>query len=200
MRRLDVRKDTKTVLILSIVLLLANAGVYAFLVRPRVRAFHDLEGSGVMFTKEMSEAERTVKTLSTYYDKLKTTQDNIGEFYDKILGTKQEKLISVQQEVVEIGSNYRINPDVVSLETKDIEDNGLEQFSIRVPVEGDYADLRNFIAKLESSKSFIIIEGISLTGTKEGGLTLQMQIQLTTYFNAPWLKETRKTRGSARRG
>jgi hypothetical protein len=76
-----------------------------------------------------------------------------------------------------------------------MEENGLEQFSIRSPSKGDYADLRNFIAKLESSKSFIIIEGISLTGTKEGGLTLQMQIELTTYFNAPWLKETRKTKG-----
>ena len=200
MRTLDVRKDLRTVLMMGAFLVLANAAAYGLFIRPRIIAFHDLETSGDKFKKDLSEAEKTVKTLTDYHDKLKATQDNIEEFYDKILGTKQEKLISVQQEVVEIGSNYRINPDVVSLETKDIEDNGLEQFSIRVPVEGDYADLRNFIAKLESSKSFIIIEGISLTGTKEGGLTLQMQIQLTTYFNAPWLKETRKTKGSARRG
>jgi len=185
---------------IGVALLLANAAVYGFLVRPRVTAFHELEGSGEAFKKELTEAEKTVKTLSDYYGKLKATQDNIAEFYDKMLGSKQEKLVSVQQEIVDIGSSYHINPDVVSINNKELPESGLEEVSINVPVEGDYNDLRNFIAKLESSKSFLVVEGISLTGTKEGGLTLQLQIQLTTYFNAPWLKETRKTKGVTRRG
>jgi Tfp pilus assembly protein PilO len=199
-RPLDVRKDLKTAVIVGGLLLFANAAVYGILVRPRITAFHDLEGSRAEFKKELSEAERTQKTLAAFYDKLQTTQSNIDEFYNKVLGSKQENLISVQREIVDIGTEYRINPEIVSYSNKDNVENGLEEFSINVPVEGDYADLRNFIAKLESSKSFLIVEGISLTGTKEGGLTLQLQIQLTTYFNAPWLKETKKTKGAARRG
>ena len=118
-----------------------------------------------------------------------------------MLGTKQEKLISVQREIVDIGEEFRIKPETVSYENKDNLENGLEQFSISVPVEGDYKDLRNFIAKLESSKSFLIIDAISLQGTKEGGLTLSLQIQLTTFFNAPWLKDVApKHPKAARRG
>ena len=200
MRAIDVRKDLKSAIIIGGVLLFANAAVYGILVRPRITAFHDLEGSRAAFKKELSEAERTQKTLAAFYEKLQATQTNISDFYEKILGSKQDKLISVQREIVDIGAEYRINPEIVSVTNKDNEENGLEEFSISVPVEGDYADLRNFIAKLESSKSFLIVEQISLTGTKEGGLTLQLQIQLTTYFNAPWLKETKKTKGVARRG
>ena len=137
MRTLDVRKDLKTVVMVGVVLLLANAAVYAFLVRPRVNAFRDLEGSGDMFKKELAEAQKSVKTLSDYYALLETTQGNIREFYERILGTKQEKLVTVQQEIVEIGSEYRINPDVVSIENKEMDQGGLEEFKINALVVVD---------------------------------------------------------------
>jgi Tfp pilus assembly protein PilO len=200
MRALDVRRDLKAIVLVGGALLLVNAAVYGFLVRPRIVASRDLEGSRGAFQKELAEAERTQKTLAGFYEKLQGTEKNIGDFYDKVLGTKQEKLIQVQREIVDIGAEYHINPETVSYDNREIDESGLEQFSISVPVEGDYSDLRHFIAKLESSKSFLIIEGISLQGTKEGGLTLQLQIQLTTYFNAPWLKETKRTKGATRRG
>ena len=200
MRALDVRNDLKAIVLVGGALLLVNAAVYGFLVRPRIVASRDLEGSRAAFQKELAEAERTQKTLAGFYERLQGTEKNIGDFYDKVLGTKQEKLIQVQREIVDIGAEYHINPETVSYDNREIDESGLEQFSISVPVEGDYSDLRHFIAKLESSKSFLIIEGISLQGTKEGGLTLQLQIQLTTYFNAPWLKETKRTKGATRRG
>lgn len=199
MRTLDVRRDLKSIVVVGSVLLLANVAVYGILVRPRMAAYHDKEGSLIAFKRDLAEAERTQKTLAAFYEKLRGTEQNIHDFYGTILGTKQEKLISVQREIVDIGTEYRINPEAVSYGNKEIVESGLEEFSINVPVEGDYADLRHFIAKLESSKSFLIVEGISLTGTKEGGLTLQLSIQLTTYFNAPWLKKPiKRPKGASR--
>jgi Tfp pilus assembly protein PilO len=199
-RPFDVRKDMKTTVLIGGALLLANAAAYGFFVRPRINAFHDLEGSRAAFKKELTEAEKTQKTLSDYYEKLQGTKQNIDDFYEKTLGSKQEKLVSVQREVIDIASECQISPGIVSYDNKENEESGIEQFGVSVPVEGDYTNLRRFIAKLESSKSFLIVEGIQLTGTKEGGLTLQLQIKLTTFFNAPWLKETKKTKGVARRG
>src|SRR5262249_36300451 len=172
-RAVDVRKDMKALVLIGGALLLANAAAYGFFVRPRITAYYNLEGSGAAFKKDLAEAEKTEKTLSAYYDRLQGNEQNLDDFYNTVLGSTQENLVPVQREVIDIATECRISPGIVSYDNKENDENGIEEFGVSVPVEGDYGDLRRFIAKLESSKSFLIVDGIQLTGTKEGGLTLQ---------------------------
>ena len=102
-------------------------------------------------------------------------------------------------EISEIAAQFRIDPQSLSIRNKDLEDNGLENLEIELPLEGDYGDLRSFIARVESSKSFLIVDSIGLTGTKEGGLQLALNITVSSYFDAPWLKSLKKPERPARR-
>jgi hypothetical protein len=150
--------------------------------------------------RELTNAERTQKLLSDFYGKMTATETNTENFYKKVLGTKQERLIQIQQEITEIGAEFGISPEAVSYSNTDRDEDGLEMFTIQVHLEGDYSDLRSFIAKIENSKSFLIVDSIGLQGTKEGGLQLQLNINLTTYFDAPWLKDLKKEPGARRGG
>lgn len=192
------RGAIKPAAITGAVLLAANIGFYALVVRPRIQGFQDLEGAQDSYRTELSAAEKTQKTLSDFYDKLTKTETNTDAFYSKVLGTKQENMIRIEEEVIDIGKEFRINPETVSYNNRDKDEDGLEEFTIQVPVEGDYNDLRNFLEKIENSKSFLIVDSISMQGTKEGGLDLALNINMTTFFNAPWLKELKGTPSKAR--
>ena len=64
-----------------------------------------------------------------------------------------------------------------------------------VPLEGGYQNLRSFIQAVESSEQFIVVERVQLGRSNEGGVMLQLNITLATYFDAP---ELRKQRGETR--
>ena len=188
----DIRKHLKVALIVGAVLLAINAGFYAAVIRPRVRAYYNLEESRAEFDSKLAAAEKQHKELQTYFDKLVAAQQGTEKFFKEILGTKQEKSIESQREVSEIATEFGIDPQSVSMTNDDRPEDGLERFAIEMPIEGDYEKLRRFLARIESSKSFLVVDRINLTGTKEGGLRLQLIINLSTYFNAPWLKELKK--------
>lgn len=199
---MSVKQGVRPALVIGTILFAANAAFYAMMVRPRITSYHDLEGAKTEFMRELTTAERTQKVLADFYEKLNATETNTESFYKRILGTKQENLIQIQREITDIGAEFRINPESVSYSNTDRDEDGLELFTIQIPVEGDYGDLRSFIARIENSHSFLIVDSISLQGTKEGGLQLQLNINVTTYFDAPWLKELKKTptRPVGRRG
>jgi len=60
-----------------------------------------------------------------------------------------------------------------------------------VPLEGGYHNLRGFIQAVESSSQFLVIERVVLVRSKEGGVLLQLNITLATYFDAPELRRAR---------
>ncbi len=195
----DVRRQLKKVLVFGGILLAANIAFYSIAVRPRVLEYRDLQGTRQRFLRELGTAEKSEKALSDFYARLTATKANTDDFYAKVLRTKQENMIHVQQELNEIGKEFQIDPDTVSYSNTDMPEDGLERFELSVLLEGDYSDLRKFIARVENSEMFLVVESISLTGTKEGGLQLQMNVNISTYFDAPWLKDMKKQARTGRR-
>jgi Tfp pilus assembly protein PilO len=197
---LDVRRNMRLAVLVGLAILLIDAGVYGFLVRPRVKSYENLAGTRAEFERELAVAEKNHKTFASYYERLVTTERNDEIFHKQILGTKQEKLIEVQKEIADIATEFGIDPESVSFDDKERDEDGLEEFGISIPIEGDYSNLRKFLARIENSKSFLIVDRIALTGTKEGGLQLQLNISMSTYFDAPWLKNQKAAgRGGRRR-
>lgn len=190
---LDARSNLRIALVLGLLALAVNAGFYLIVIRPRVRAYEDLEGARTSFDRELGSAEKRQKAIASYYEGLTETQANTEKFFKEILGTKQEKMIEIQREIAEIADQFGIDPQTLSMQNDEKEEDGLERFGIEIPIEGDYTNLRKFLARLENSKTFLIVDRISLTLTKEGGLNLQFLINVSTYFNAPWLKGPKAT-------
>ena len=54
-----------------------------------------------------------------------------------------------------------------------------------VPLQGGYAALRQFLNAVEESDKFLLVERVVLAQGQDGGVLLQLNITLTTYFDAP---------------
>jgi hypothetical protein len=188
----DPRRNLKLAITIGIALLAVNSAVYMLIVRPWAKAFHDLEGNRAAFNMELSNAEKRKEQLDVYWNKLTSTEQNTEKFRKEILGTRQEKSILVQREFADIATEFGIDPETVSMNNVDQDDDGLEKLQFEVPIEGDYSSLRKFLSRIENANSFLVVERVSWTGTKEGGLRLLLNIIMSTYFDAPWLKELKK--------
>ncbi len=87
---------------------------------------------------------------------------------------------------VESGPDTAIFPNV-DTDTEYMAGQGLERFAMVVPLQGGYANLRHFIQAVESSDKFLVVERVAIDRAKDGGVLLQMNITLATYFDASGL-------------
>jgi type IV pilus assembly protein PilO len=64
---------------------------------------------------------------------------------------------------------------------------GLAELRMDASLSGEYASLMHFINGLERSKTFFLIEGLTLTGS-QGGM-VNLRLRLTTYLHASGLEQ-----------
>ncbi|MGH9388283.1 MAG: GspMb/PilO family protein, partial [Vicinamibacteria bacterium] len=102
-------------------------------------------------------------------------------------GTKQSKLVEIQREIAHICQEFHIDPQEVRYKTDQVTEGRVERFVNDLPLQGDYANLRRFIERVENSRNFLLIDRVVLSGTKESGSMLSLTIEVATYFDAPWL-------------
>jgi len=58
----------------------------------------------------------------------------------------------------------------------------LLEYQLAVSVSGKYAQLKKFIYDLGSSSNILVIDSISISSTDSSADTVQLQIQMTSYF------------------
>ena len=110
----------------------------------------------------------------------------VGEFpVREVLSTRQKRLIEVQLELVALAEQFSIDVDSVDIENELLHEEELDKLVMSVPLEGGYANLRKFLQAVESSEKFLVVERVALGEGKRGGVMLQLNISLATYFDAP---------------
>ena len=98
------------------------------------------------------------------------------------LSTKEKRLISFQREIREIAKKFNINLESISYPRETYPKDKVTKLSAVMPLTGSYENLRSFIDTIEKSENFIVIEAIQLTNSREGGVILNLNIMLSTYF------------------
>ena len=63
----------------------------------------------------------------------------------------------------------------------DLPDFGLQMFTLGVPVEGNYRNLRRFINSIERSKHFLILDRVDLSSEKKAEV-LNLDFRISTYL------------------
>jgi len=188
----DIRRESGTIIMVLIAAFVVNALFFIFLTRPAISSYRFLNADNNPTIKALDQKRETAKELENRLTRIESTESNIKEMYQDIFGTKDQKMIDIQLEIVSIANQFGINPESVAYDSEEMQEEAVERFSISLPLSGTYANLRQFINEVENSKNFLIIDRIFLRTAKEGGVTLQLNIQLSTFFNAPYLVEMRK--------
>ena len=107
-------------------------------------------------------------------------------FFEQVLSGKAERMVAIQRELREIASRHGINPSSIGYSHKPADEGtNLVRFSASFPLMGNYEALRSFIRDIEHSKNFLVIDGIDLTNSREGGVRLALMIQVSTIFRDP---------------
>ena len=178
----DIRRAARPLIIASSVLLLSNLVFFLALHRP-VRAQHDaLSNENTPQLTALRQWQAAVEDKETYLATLQTTGEELTQFKREVLSSRERRMIEVQFELDRLASQFNININQVNYENEDLPKEGLERFGMVVPLAGGYQNLRRFIRAVEESEKFLVIERVALAKGKDGGVLLQLNITLATYF------------------
>ena len=183
--RFDLRRDLWRVVGVLGALLVLNLGFYLFINLPRLRALGALRARRDGARGELRQASQRGETMRGLLARYDEERARLDDFFSKRLGTQAERMTTIQKEIRAIASEFHIDPESIDYNPAPVEKTDLTQFQITIPLVGGYANLRQFINRIESSQHLFIVDSVELAGSREGGLMLSLTIRLSTYFRSP---------------
>ncbi|HKQ63167.1 MAG TPA: GspMb/PilO family protein [Candidatus Polarisedimenticolaceae bacterium] len=154
---------------------------WALLVRPKLQEARELEEQSSPQMQQLAREELRVGKLERFAAALDQAEGDLGQLR-AMLATRRQRLIDVQHELDVLATQFRINVASVTCQNELLETEGLERFAMTVPLEGSYGDLRRFLRAVEASSKFLVVEQVALVENKQGGVLLQLNVVLASYF------------------
>jgi Tfp pilus assembly protein PilO len=184
-RPFDLRENLWRIAAVLGVLLVLDLGFYLFFNLPRLRSLRSLENSRNAAARDLRGTQSRRDTMHDKVSQYDEETKKLDDFYGNVLGSQFDRMTSIQKEVRTIANEFHIDPESIDYSSQEIEGTGMAQFQITIPMVGGYANLRQFINRIESSKHLLIVDSVELTGAREGGAMLSLTIKISTVFSSP---------------
>ncbi|MCI0621938.1 MAG: type 4a pilus biogenesis protein PilO [Acidobacteria bacterium] len=178
---MNLKRQKVTYFVLSALVLL-NLPLFLLFVRPEIEAD---AGETARIDQVRSQLTRRVKTLNGLKDiekRLNESRDKYRRFSEEYLfpsakGTSEllETLDAICAEAGLLRNRvtYRLDPEPAF---------GMQRLAITLPIEGGYANVRNFLNILESESKLVIVDSMALVSEREGTDVLRLDVSLSTLF------------------
>jgi Tfp pilus assembly protein PilO len=160
-------------------------GLYVFAVYPLSLRVSTLERRASVARTQRAAAEREFAAARGLETGRERADTDLEQFYREILpsdlaGARRLTYARLAQLAHDTNLKYQHR----SYESDTNYKGALEKLHIRMELEGDYADVREFIHELETSPDFVVIEGLALAEQLggEGEATLRLTLDMATYF------------------
>jgi len=183
--RFDLRENLWRIAAVLGALLLLDLGFYLLFDLPRLRSLRSLEESRNSAARDLRGTQIRCDKMREKLSQFDEETRKLDDFYTNVLGTQVDRMTSIQKEVRSIATEFHIDPESIDYASQDAEGGGMTQFQITIPLVGGYANLRQFINRIESSKHLLIVDSVELTGAREGGAMLSLTIKISTVFHSP---------------
>ena len=121
------------------------------------------------------------RQLNMMIDRVRTNQEQVQQLYAERLSTRSRRLTGITREVKELATQAGMTPRSLSYPEEQIQDYNLIKRSFVFSVEGTYPELRKLVHLLETSRSFISIEEVTVASNSEGP-ELKIDLSLSTLF------------------
>lgn len=167
------------VLIFFLINLVAFA-VYRLGYANRVGALEERLAADRSELAKLVERERTV---AAGVERARSSRTGIRELYQDRFSTRKRRLTQIIAEVQELAKKAGLDPKDITYPEERLDDFGLVRRAFNFSVGGTYSALRRFFDLLETSGSFVTIEGVDLVAADDAaGPELRMDIKLSTLF------------------
>jgi len=117
-------------------------------------------------------------------EKIRKNMPDVGKeadrFYQQELPSATKGYSGIVEDLGEIASKAGLKTSATKFSEAPVKGRGVTQIAIADSVEGNYASVLQFITGLERSKSFYLLDDLSLDGVEAGHLHLTLELR--TYF------------------
>ncbi len=131
--------------------------------------------------RKRHELEGQRQQLQTMIARMRTNQEQVQQLYAGRFSTRSRRLTTVTQEVKDLARQAGLSPRAISYPENEIESYGLIKRSFNFSVQGPYPALRKLVSLLETSHSFLVIDGL-VVGSNTEGPELKIDLTLSTLF------------------
>ena len=195
-RRLPDLREHRGMIVLLLVLGLGVNLAWLFIVNvPRGQGLQSADQGIQELSRELASRKRSVQDLGHAVERIRNREHTLDLFFEQVLADKKERMVPIQREIRAIGLRHQIDPANIAYSHSSVEEaEDMVRFSASFPLKGSYQALRSIIRDIEHSEYFLIIDGIDLANSREGGVMLSLNIGVFTLFRDEDLLE------KARRG
>ncbi|MCI0354349.1 MAG: hypothetical protein L0099_04805 [Acidobacteria bacterium] len=167
----------KLVLVLTVLLLL-DAGAFAFLLSPwgrNVEEFHD-ERNRLQRAKRLKDAE--VGPARGMEKKLARARTDLETFFAERLAGQAS---AVPDRLGELAAKHRVQMSQAKYKAIEGQVPGVRRVEIQGSLAGEYLDVVRFLNAVERDPMFFIIQSVALDD-QEGAGTVRLDLKMETYL------------------
>ena len=132
--------------------------------------------------QSVASGETEAARVSRQRDRLGGVSDAIEEFYGRRIGTERETLAPVVDEIHSILKETGVAAPQISYTTTALPKLPLVQMSIVFTVRCDYGRFKQLLRAFEASSKWIAVREIAISRDTERPGSVQVQLNLVTYF------------------
>ena len=176
---------------IGLLLLVLNTIAFLFIVLPERQKISRLQTSFSQQRNEIGEQQNELKVLQRRLAALQKAQKDLDLIYNQVLAQKKVGVTAIRQELQDLAGSLSVERGGLDYDYDDLPEYGLRHFSLAVPVEGAYREIRRFINDIERSQYFLILDRVDLSAERESrsGESVTLNFQLSTYLRDVELKE-----------
>jgi Tfp pilus assembly protein PilO len=160
-----------------------NALAYVIVVRPLKLKSEGASDRAVAASNNLRASEEDLARARALVSGKAQADEELSAFYQKVLPvdlTAARRMTYASLPALARKNNVRYEARTTSVADRD-RDTHLGRMTIRMVLQGEYRDIRQFIYQLESAPDFVIIDNLTLAeGTANEPQTLT--INLSTYY------------------
>lgn len=163
--------------------LVANLLAYVLVVRPLEAKSLGAADRAAAAANARRAAERERAQAEALVQGKATADQELASFYQKVLPadmTAARRMTYASLPALARRTGVQYEARTTNIEAVD-RDGRLERMTIRMSLQGDYENLRQFIYALESAPEFVIIDAVTLMES-QGSDPLSLTLDLSTYY------------------
>jgi len=162
-----------------------NVGVYAGVVYPLAARVADADNRAARASRALREAQREFEAAKGVAASKTRAEDELRSFYSSVLPSDQSAAQRVTYlSLAQLARNSNLRVMRRTAEVGREKGSSLDHLQLALVLEGQYEDVRQFVYRLEMAPEFVVIDDMTIEQGRDGGTTLTLRLQLSTYFRA----------------
>jgi hypothetical protein len=183
-------QERRAVVLPLAIALVANVAILVLAVLPLTRNVANMEEQAVNAALALAQARHLEKSAKDALASRARATTELQKFYAEILPTDNQsafRIIRSWLPQAAQGAGLRYTGGGADLD--EIRDSRLTRASVKIGLEGTYANIRRFLYTVETAEEFVIIERVELQQTADSPANasgkLLVILSVATYFLTP---------------